>query len=1406
MRLRNAALTLALAFAAWLAVVGPAAAKITHEREGSFPLSPAGFPFLAVDSSAGPSSGDLYIGEFDFGTEQSRVYQADSTGAPTGVELDGSETPAGSFGLLDFATFRIVDGPEVDSSAGAKAGDIYVPDVVHGVVDLFDESGSYVCQITGSATPSASECAGASGSETPAGGLEPLSVAVDPSDGDVAVGDARGVVYVFDEAGEFKAEIADSRVVQPGALAYDSAGSLYVVNGSPFTGPGDALKFSPAGSFEYVVASGKNPVAVDLSNDHVYLGVVPEGAIEEFDSSGTLLSSFGEGALSMAVDRSTNRVYVASVSGEGQIWSGDLVAPTTITEGPSDVDQTSATLNGHVDPEIPAGGTPVESCEFEYGEDETYGQSIPCSPAAPYSSATDVSASLTQLNPSTTYQYRLVTVNSDGREGRGENRTFTTFGPARIGGETAIARTTSATVSAQVNPFGYQTECEVQYVDEASFQASEYAQAVTAPCAEVLAAGFGDRTATATLEGLSVGETYHYRFVATSQGGTRFGADQTFSTFGIESFSIETLDEEGQPYTQAGGHPYALRVIISLTTTAAETERNPASVTANLRSAEVQLPPGLIGNPTAAPKCAPSLMKPNECPAAAQVGLATVSSARGTSEFGPVYNLAPPTGVAAQLGARFNVFGTARIDAGIRTGSDYGVDADSLFVTADEGVQRVEMTLWGVPADEGHFSERFCRGEGLPGCAGEGPLLPFLTNPTSCSGPLTATLRADSWQAPGNFDSASSQLPAPTGCDLLKFEPTIAVRPQTRETESPTGLHVDLHLPQNQDPSKLAEANLEDVTVNLPDGLAVNPASANGLASCSPGQIDLHGPGPAACPDAAKIGTVEVDTPLLDHPLPGAVYVATPHDNPFGSLLAIYIAVYDPQSGVVVKLAGEVTADPSSGRLSATFSENPQLPFEDFKLDFFGGPDAALMSPQTCGRYTTTTEMTPWSENGDAHPSDSFLFDSGPNGSACVTEASQAPNSPAFSAGTVKPRAGAYSPFVLHLSRPDGSQRLRGVSATLPPGLLARLAGVPYCPQSALDAAAGRSGREEQSAPSCPAASQLGSVDVGVGAGPQPYHVAGRAYLAGPYKGAPVSMAIVTPAVAGPYDLGTVVVRTALYVDPAQAQVHAVSDPIPTILQGIPLDLRSIALSLDRPSFTLNPTNCEPMAVTGSAISVFDQAAALSNRFQVGGCRSLRFAPRLHTRLFGATGRGANPRLRALLTAKPRQANIARTAVRLPHSEFLDQAHIRTVCTRVQFAADSCPKGSVYGSAKAWTPLLDRPLSGPVYLRSNGGERKLPDLVAALRGPVSQPIEIDLVGFIDSIHGGIRTRFETIPDAPVSKFMLTMKGGAKGLLVNSTNLCTVEARAVVKMRGQNGRAKDFRTPLRDGCGKRRGHR
>jgi hypothetical protein len=555
----------------------------------------------------------------------------------------------------------------------------------------------------------------------------------------------------------------------------------------------------------------------------------------------------------------------------------------------------------------------------------------------------------------------------------------------------------------------------------------------------------------------------------------------------------------------------------------------------------------------------------------------------------------------------------------------------------------------------------------------------------------------------------------------------------------------------------------------------------------------------ADCPNESKIGTVTISSPaVLDHALEGSVYLATPHENPFDSLLAMYITADDPKSGVVVKLPGLIEADPQSGQLTATVSDAPQLPFEDLDLEFFSGDAAPLKTGIVCGTYETTTAMVPWTapEGATKHPSSSFAISQG-----CAAGEGQAPKSTSFEAGTVSPSAGAYSPFVLKLSRPDGSQQLTGIDATLPKGLLAKLAGVPYCSDQALATAAGKSGKEERANPSCPAASQVGTVTVAAGAGGKPFYAPGKAYLAGPYKGAPLSLAVVTPAVAGPFDLGTVVVRNALNVDPTTAQVHAVSDPFPHILQGIPLDIRSIALTLDRSEFTRNPTSCNPFAIEGSAALLSGQTTPLSQLFQAAGCSKLGFSPKLSLTLKGQVKRTGHPAIEAVLNAPAGQANIANATVILPKSEFIDQAHVNGPCTRVQFNAEACPPESVLGTAVAYTPLLEKPLEGPVYFRSNGGERQLPDIVADLNGQ----IHVVLVGFIDSVKVDkettrVRTRFATVPDAPVSKFVLKLKGGKRGLLQNSKNLCQVKPVANVQMTGQNGKTHDFEQKIGTSCG------
>jgi uncharacterized repeat protein (TIGR01451 family) len=897
---------------------------------------------------------------------------------------------------------------------------------------------------------------------------------------------------------------------------------------------------------------------------------------------------------------------------------------------------------------------------------------------------------------------------------------------------------------------------------------------------------------------------------------------------GANGLQGQLTKSDGSAATEAGSHPGQLTVDLAFPANSANPETDFGAYSGadgGLRDVLTSLPPGVIVNPTATPvRCNEAQLESQAggigCPDSSQVGLAdieTVAFVTSTVQ-GPIYNVVPPPGKAAAfafdptgLGIYSHVFG------GVRAG-DYSLSASSNDILArfSNPVLGIRAHFWGDPSSSIHDSTRGkCDFSGGGLCPVAPQAVPLVSVPTACADSLTMEASADSWGTPGTFKfraalfSDSLENPTPvTDCHLAAFAPTLQARPTTNVADSPSGLSVDLHVPQTNSFNALATAHLRKAVVKLPPGLSLNPSSANGLEGCSSAQIGIDPSTGVAdgnqptCPDASRVGDVEVDTPLLPNALPGSVYVAKPYDNPFDSLLAIYIVVNDPQTGVLIKLAGHVEADSSTGQLTTTFDDNPQLPFEDFKLDFFSGPGAVLRTPSVCGTYSTTSSLTPWSapESGPpATPSDSYGITAN-----CSSSAGAQPNKPEFEAGTVSPIAGKYTPFVVHLKREDGSQQFKTLTLNPPPGLTAKLAGTPACSEAALASAASKSGRDEQQSPSCPSSSQIGTVSVGAGAGPAPYYAKGTAYLGGPYKGAPLSMAIITPAVAGPYDLGTVVTRVALHVNPATAQITADADPVPSILQGIPLDVRSIDVALDKPGFSRTGTSCDPFAVTGNLISTLGQSAALESRYQLGNCANLAFKPKLSIKLKGATKRGKNPALIANLSAKDGEANIASTAVTLPRSAFLDQSHIKTVCTRVQFAAGAgngaeCPQGSIYGTATAKSPLLDYTLSGNAYLRSSN--HKLPDLVIALQGPPSQPIAIELDGRTDSVKGALRNTFEAVPDAPVSSFRLELFGGKRGLVVNSRSLCAATYRANVVFGAQNGAQLTAKPKVRAQCPK-----
>jgi hypothetical protein len=897
---------------------------------------------------------------------------------------------------------------------------------------------------------------------------------------------------------------------------------------------------------------------------------------------------------------------------------------------------------------------------------------------------------------------------------------------------------------------------------------------------------------------------------------------------GYQAFTAGAYDEEGHLDARAGAHPYSALASIMLNTV--RSPRGSVVPAGEFKDIIASLPPGFLGNPVATPQC-PESQLGNSCSNNTIVGISQplFNTFGGQGEADPIFNIQAPFGYPGKF--RFVIGGDAAFEeispvGGLRSDEDYGLSVTSFNTAQLLPIYGFFFTFWGAPASPAHDSQRCSNIEIHSGCSpSDAANTAFLTNATNCAeeaevAPFTR-LSFDTWQEPAIFQSRDVGVPPVTGCDQLHFEGNFTFQPtQAASADSPAGFATELTMPSEglTDPSKLTTPELKKTVVHFPQGVVLNPSSADGLGSCSEAQIGFKGADfpepnrirfdkdPNTCPDSSKIGTVDVKTALLAQTLHGALYLAAQgNGNPFGSLFAVYLVIEDPQTGTFIKLAGRTDPDPQTGQLTATFDDNPQLPFTSLKLNFKGGSRSPFATPTTCGAFTTTTEMTPWSAPESGPPlftDDSFDVSSGPNGSPCAESPAQRPFNLGLDAGSENTNAGAFTPFTIGVTRPDGAQELSSLEITTPPGFTASLKGVPYCTEAEIAAAQASSGAAEAANPACPAASQVGTTSVGAGSGPNPFYTPGKVYLAGPYKGAPLSVVAITPALAGPFDLGVVVVRSALHVDPTNAQITAVTDPLPEYLKGVALRIRDVRIDLDRSDWALNPTSCDASSVNVAAHGNSGAAANLSSRFQVGNCAALAFHPKLTATLKGGTKRNDNPALVANLTYPPGAgyANTAFAQVTLPHSEFLDQEHIRTVCTRVQFAASACPAGAIYGHAEATSPLLDQPLGGDVYLRSSSN--KLPDLVAVLKGPASQPIEIDLDGRIDSVKGGIRTTFESVPDAPVSKFTLRMQGGKRGLLVNSRNLCAgAAAKMTVRLIGQNNKRSDRFPPLGNQCAK-----
>lgn len=921
------------------------------------------------------------------------------------------------------------------------------------------------------------------------------------------------------------------------------------------------------------------------------------------------------------------------------------------------------------------------------------------------------------------------------------------------------------------------------------------------------------------------------------------GAAPASAAFGIKEADVTFAEEGGGAATQAGSHPFEMTTTFNVNTKVLNpSEELPEGEVKDLEIGQIA---GLVGSQTAVPRCSAAAFNTRvegraQCPDSTAVGIVAVKAEFGPFPPGvneyvhvPVYNLEPSPGEAAKIGfVALNV--PLVIGIGVSQEPPYNLVAHVRDVPQALVFYGSQFTLWGNPANSAHDSLRGdCVGDPIiptaepvstGNCPVSVPETPFLTLPRACQGPLVTTFTADSWQQQGVFTKPlevethnGSTPPEPegmSGCSTLTFSPTAEARPTTQHGESPTGLSVSLDVkdPGLTSPAGRAKADIRKVELTLPEGVTVNPSAAEGQGVCTLAQYLEASLTVRGCPESSKLGTVAVKSPLLEESLEGSLYLAAQEENPFGSLLAFYMVMKNEPNGIFIKQAGKVEPDPRTGQLVSTVNDIPQLPFSHFELHFREGPRAPLATPALCGTYTTRAVLTPWSGGAPVESPSTFTVSSGPNGEPCAAGGTP-PFNPGFEAGSNNNDAGAYSPFYMHLTRGDGEQDLTRFSATLPAGVVPKLAGIPQCSDAAIALAKTKTGRQELAEPSCPAASQVGRVLAGAGVGSALTYVPGKVYLAGPFGGDPLSVVAIVPAVAGPFDVGTVVTREAITLNPETfvGEIDgAASDPIPHILRGIPLKLRDLRVYVDRSEFMRNPTSCEEESTVatlfGSGANPFDSAddvaATAAARFQAANCSVLRFKPKLSLKMSGQMRRGGHPKLTSVLTPRAGDANIGRAVVTLPHSAFIDSARVSNPCTRPQFAEGSCPPRSRLGYAKAWTPLLAEPLQGPVYFRSNGGIRDIPDIVADLRGQ----FHVVLVGAVKSVNpkkARLRTTFLSTPDAPVSRFVLKLKGGKQGLIENSENLCIGKRHVRLALHGQNGRLSSSHPVLRTSCKKKK---
>jgi hypothetical protein len=923
---------------------------------------------------------------------------------------------------------------------------------------------------------------------------------------------------------------------------------------------------------------------------------------------------------------------------------------------------------------------------------------------------------------------------------------------------------------------------------------------------------------------------------------------------GVQGFDVAAVEHDGSVDLRAGSHPYALATRIAFDT--GPGSGDPRDLQIELPAGLIENPEAvakcsqkLFNTPRVSPF--QTSLSGESCPDNSQIGVVAVHSSYegGSTRYFGIFNLRPPPGVPSQFG--FSPFGVPiTLSPHVReTDGEYGLTLDLRDLSQRFSFYDFEMTLWGTPwasptgvaSPSWGFPHDLERGNCLneldpasgfgiasfyttdpttqqpvyhSGTCGTGNPdaeipHPYLSLPASCSGPLEFSLSATSWDGENAGATAVSRdgkgVPAALeGCDSLRFEPRPIARLSTSRTTSATGF--DFVLEGNAagllDPSLKAGSQVRDATVTLANGVTINPSLGAGLGVCTAAQFAaIKASSGPDCPNDSKIGEVTVESPLFEGPFQGGVFLAQPNDpaqtgaeNPFNALIAVYFIARSPERGIAVKVPGDLEPDLTNGNLIATFHNLPELPYSRFNVHFRDGQRSPLASPPTCGIYSTGVQLRAWTDSVapqfiEAH----FQLDSGIGGGPCPSGTQ--PFAPSAKGGMANRNAGSYTPFYLRLTRADADQEITSYSMKLPPGLLGKIAGIPYCSDAAIAHAAHNSGFAEAAFPSCPEASRIGHTVSGYGLGSTLTYAPGGLYLAGPYHGLPFSVVAIDSATVGPFDLGVVIVRSAIRVDPRTAQVSidsAGSDPIPHIIGGIPIHLRDVRVYMDRPEFMLNPTNCSQLTLdsflTGAGADLGtpadDPTATASVPFQVSNCSALKFKPSLSFHLRGHTKRGDYPRLTATYTPRSGDANVGKVTATLSPRIFLAQGHIDTVCTRRQFDAGQCPSGSIYGYATAESPLLGVPLKGPVYLRSS--DNTLPDMVAAISG---DGLSFEVVGRVSSYKGSLRATFSGLPDAPVSRFTMNLLGGDKGLLEVAGNLCKDPQRATALMIGQHNRGR-----------------